>query len=230
MEPGFDALLIHRMLTENFTRVLHQREQERAVLPFRKMARHGLSGDIVRRRELRARGGGAQHETVAVAKTRVQLAARRGIERRDCGDELVRFLVGDIVGAVVDHHGVLDVVGVRERHEIAAVRYILRRERDAHAGRFKRRSAGIIDLRIVAENGEVRRVAARGHAGRDSAREAELPLRREKVHARVPRKLERRMTAERGERLVSHTVAEKYHMLHIISPANFSRIRAFRLY
>ena len=148
----------------------------------------------------------------------------------DRGDELVRFLVGDIVGAVVDHHGVLDVVGVRERHEIAAVRHILRRERDAHAGRFKRRSAGIIDLRIVAENGEVRRVAARGHAGRDGAREAKFPLRRQKVHARVPGKLERRMTAERGERLVSHTVAEKYHMLHIISPASFSRIRAFRLY
>lgn len=113
---------------------------------------------------------------------------------------------------------------------LAAVRHILRRERDAHAGRFKRRAAGIIDLRIVAENGEIRRIAARGHAVRHGAREAELSLRRQKVHARMPGEFERRMAAERCERLVGHAVAKKYHVLHIISPASFSQIRAFRLF
>ena len=125
-------------------------------LPLRQIFAGRLLGDFVRRL-----GGDVEFfmpaidQQVAIAHAGVELEARRmSRSRASSRDEPLRLGVGDPAGGVVLHDAVDD------GDEIAAEDPVGRRERNALGRRFERRPAGVILLRVVAQQAHGRDVAA----------------------------------------------------------------------
>ncbi len=99
-----------------------------APAPFGQMLLDGLARDVVRRREVGRRDAAAPHHQMAVADAVEKLDAVAGEFLAQVGDDLRRFLAGDMArGEVVHDHRA--IVARLQRHEIHAEHDVARPHR-----------------------------------------------------------------------------------------------------
>ncbi|MPM54870.1 hypothetical protein SDC9_101653 [bioreactor metagenome] len=183
------------MILEQQMRFRHPAHQKPGVGALRQSARNGLAGEIVRRHQFRACVRAVEHQAVPIGKSWIEpsLFTRKPFIQKQ--NEFSRFLRGDLARAVVQHRRVRDVRFPRQRHQIAAVGHIGLHQRNAKTGGFQRRSARIIPFGIIAEYGEVRRVAAGFHAIRHRFYQPEFSVARELIHHGMMRRIQRCFSA-----------------------------------
>src|SRR5207245_10938981 len=102
--------------------------------------------------------------------------------------------------------GVREVHFLVARREIASERDVPRLEVDADAGGLERSAARVDLVRIVSEEREVARVAARRDPGCDRIDESIHAIRREPIEVRLRGRLERCLVPEFGERSIPSAV------------------------
>ena len=186
---------------------LHHLLSSGAFCPSGRRPRTLRAGDVVRRREARARLSAAQHEALAVGDAGYRRTASEPKRALTASTSSRASDEGDLARAVIDHVRLLERGRVRQRDQVAAVGHVRRVQLDADARRLQRRAAGVIDARVVAEHGEVRRVAAGAHALGHGAHHAERAVLRHAVHAGWRARLQRRFPAQLRHRHVRHAVA-----------------------
>ena len=123
------------------------------------------------------------------------------------------MLCGEAVHARV--HGV---------HDVAAKGDVVFTKDEAHVQGLKRRPSGVRFPGVIAENREVRGIAARGHAVRHGFCQAQYSLRTQQIHVRGPRGLQRGPSPQRFNRIIGHTVAEQDDVFSFLAHS-FSPIR-----
>ncbi len=128
-------------------------------------------GDLV------AQARAAQHQREAITLARLDLALHAvDLDVLEQFDPLLAFFGRDASGAAVG-----DVAVGVDGAEVAAHRHVAAAHVQADANRFEHAAPDVVDQRVVAEQREVRRTAARGDAARDRDAQAGAALAGEAV-------------------------------------------------
>ena len=213
------AAQVGRVARQDGLALLHERDEDRAAGAGRQVVGGRLVRDVVRRLALRPverrrRGVTAPDEDVAVAHSGVELqrppgdfaAAEVPLDRRH---QLAAVRAGDVPRREVAHPV------VRRVDEVAPNRPVVRPERDAHRRGFERRAAGVHHEWVVAEERQRRHVRRRGQRSRHVVRQPDDSRRRDAVHVRQVRRLQRRAVAETFDRLVGAAVGNDDDVLGV---------------
>ena len=130
----------------------------------------------------------------------------------------VRVGGGDFAGAVVKNglFGVGFFLG--QRYDVAAQNDVRRLHGDAYAQCFQRRSSGVTDGGIVAQNGQVGHVAAGSHPGGDVLHHAHFSFGRQFIHYGRFRAGKGCFSAQCVDGFVGHAVPQNHNVFHSLSP------------
>ena len=201
--------------------LLHQGPQDLLAFAFRQVLADRLPDDVLGRRQ--------RHAVLALGPDHEIPVRHAGIELHDFGAQLLVHVVDqllclervDLPGAVVLHHSMgpqlLHVIaaGVRPQgHQVAPVGNVVGIQRDAEAGRFQRRKARVVFLRVVAQNRQLRHVAARIEAVRRRLHQPEFPIPGQEIQVGGLGRLERRAPSEFRQGMVAHPIPQQDHIFH----------------
>jgi hypothetical protein len=182
---------------------------------------HGLRGRLRRRLEglrledlapgfVRVRVGDFGREAAASQHHGDAMLGARPHGRPDAAEaeavqglrEFLRPLADPARSAIRESHLLIDGREVPPEGDVALLQV------NANPRRFEGTAAGVDLVRIVAEEGEMARVAARDDSGGDRIDEPIHAVRREPVEVRPRRRLERRLVAQFGERPIPEAVKD----------------------
>ena len=208
------------MRVEQIEAALLHLQKGRALPPLRQIGADCLAEDVVRARVIGERGAVFINQAVPVGHAGVEGAPVPAQRRLHGGDELGGLLGGNLVGRVVEHPLLLVRLAlVGKRNEVGADGRFVVLHFDAHAQRLQRAAPAGIGARVIAHNGQIRRVALGRHPLGNGVDEAVDAHRGEIVHIRLLCRRQRRLPLQPRAWLVGHTVADHHNIFHRHLPA-----------
>ena len=211
------SALVHRMMVEYRKTLFHEFQKCRPAIRSLWQIRADLLAEMVMRSdEIVRRIRTAPDHAVAIAHSRVEMAALQRQRVVQCLDQLVRLLRGDLPGTVVEDHALAKrYVAFGQRHHIAADRGVVRLHGQSETHRFEWRTPLGIELRIVGQDREIGRIAFGNHADRDVQNRTAARFCSQRVHKGLVCRLHRGFAGERGIRTIRHPVGNENEIFHI---------------
>ena len=211
------------MLRKDGQRVAHQLVEQIAARTTRIVVQNRLVGQVVRRRGSGVGGKGDRllrcphDQQVAVADARVELEPAASHLFLQRAQQRGGVFAGNVAGGEVAHHLLLD------GHQVAPHGPVGRPEFDPLRRRFERRAAGVVLVRVVAQEAEVGHVGARRQIVGHVHGSADDALGRHGVHGRHVSRLQRRAPRQGVLRFVGTAVGDDDGVFHSV----LSRVLAF---
>ena len=135
--------------------------------------------------------------------------------------QLVGFCGGDFAGRVI-HDGLFGIgLFLGEGHHVAAENNIVRLHLHAHAEGFQGRSTGKYNLGVITHHRQIGHFTAGRHTGRHILHHTHLALCSQVVHLWGLCHSQGGLTAQCGNGLIGHAVAQNNNILHNLSPYVF---------
>jgi hypothetical protein len=195
-----------------FARAVHDLPQDLAALATRQPLGNRFFRNLVRRlgRDLKFLRP-AIHQQVAVAHAGVELEPGEIEIAGQFGNVLLRLGIGYATGRVVFH----DAVG--DGDEVAAKHPVARRQRNVLGRRLQRRSAGVIDVRVIPQETHRGDIRSRLKPVRHRARRPLPPEHGHAIHVRRLGNLQRRLPPQLRQRIISRPVGDDDGVFHSFS-------------
>ena len=202
------------MVREQFVGTSDEVGELRREIPLGQIAAYLLSADVVGGRELHVRAAVRDDEAVAVAHSGIECEAVGAEFASEIFDEFARFGRGDLACGIVLHRLFGEVLLVRKRDQVHPDRNVVLFHVYAYRKGFQRRTPGVTRGRVVAQRAEIRHVAARIVTVGDGLDQPHSARLCEHIHARFVCNFQRSASAEGGDGIVTHTVAENKSVFH----------------
>ncbi len=196
------------MLCQHFGSLFHQLKQSRIVLVEIIITSNILIHMIMGRDGLQRTGDSPLiHCQVSITNPRIQPQDISSTGFLHCFYQLATLLGGNMTGTVIDHCD--SVTLPLDIHQIAAKSQLICPYFNAHTGRFKWRSACIIFLWLITEQGKIGDIASRRIALRNRLHKQQFSFFGQTVHCRGSGSLHRSLITKLGDRNIAHTVADQ---------------------
>ena len=210
------------MIAQDLKGRAHQRRQLRAQRTLGQIARNRAAQDVVRLGEAHLRAvrlvRRVDHAGVAERRRDVDGEADRRRQRGKAriGAQILHqrdsLLALDAAAVVGENPRRVKALAL-QRAEVDAQARLARPEHHAHARRLQRGAAGVAGARVIAEDGQDRRVAARGHAVRHGLAHAE-PAARQDIDIFAVKRGQRGLAAQLRDGFIRDAVSDHKHIFH----------------